>query len=384
MLWIILEITNNLISVVILYIMDQLLKDLNIDETNSKAIKKVKKFNKVKDNIPLFENYNFMADTLFLPKTKKGYLYALTMVDLATDEFDFEPMKNKDTKTVLAAMKSIFKRKHLNKPFASIRTDAGTEFLKDVSKYLYDENILHKKALPGRHTQVANIESLNRQLGRLFNGYMNSVENKTGKVYREWTDVADKIRTGLNKLRKKPAKSKDHIYPIPDTSTKNKYNAGDMVFRQLDQPRNSLNEKVSGDNFREGDNRYDIVPRKIKQVLYYPGKVPYRYLLKGIPNASFAEHQLKKADTDDELNEVKKVLDKRTFDNEIHYRVWFYEETKKEADWYPKSDLIKFIPDVLKTFDKEFDKKHVPEPKKRGRPPKVIVPKKRGRPKKVL
>jgi hypothetical protein len=366
--------------------MDQLLKDLDIDEKHSKAIKKVRKFHKVKDNIPLFEDYNFMQDILMLPTTIKGYKYLLVMVDLATDEFDIEELKNKDSNTVLKAMQTIFKRKYLNKPFASIRTDGGKEFLGDVKKYMFAQNILHKQGLPGRHIQVANVESLNRALGRLFNGYMNSVENKTGKVYREWTDVIDKVRIGLNKFRKKPGRAINHIYPIPDSSTKNKYNAGDMVFRQLDQPRNSLNEKLHGDNFREGDVRWDIVPKKIKQVLYYPGKVPYRYLLNGIPNASFAEHQLKKADTDDELNEVKKVLDRRLFDDEIHYKIWFYEEKKGEADWYPKSELIKFIPDVLKTFDKEYDKKHVPVPKKRGRPPKddTPAPKKRGRPPKLI
>jgi hypothetical protein len=346
--------------------MDQLIKDLDIDETHSKAIKKVRYFSKVKDNIPLLEDYNFMADLLFLPLTKEKYRYCLVMVDLATDEFDIEPIKSKHSDVVLLAMKAIFKRKHLNKPFASIRTDGGAEFLKDVTKFLYNENILHKQGLPGRHTQVANVESLNRTLGRLFNGYMNSIENKTGIVYREWTDVIDKVRSGLNKIRKKEPKAIDHIYPIPDTSKRNKYEANDMVFRRLDQPRNSLNEKLNGDKFREGDMKYDVVPRKIKQVLYYSGKVPYRYLLKGISNVSYAEHELKKADdVEDEVFEVKQVLDRRFFDKEIHYKIWFYDEKKTEAGWYGKSEMIKSIPTLLKTFDKEFGKKKAPIKRKR-------------------
>ena len=347
--------------------MDQLLKDLNIDEKHSKAIKKVKYFTKVKDNLPLFENYNFMMDLLFLPLTKENFRYCLVMVDLATDEFDIEPIKSKHSDVVLKAMKAIFKRPYLNKPFASIRTDGGPEFLKDVQKYMYDNNILHKQGLPGRHTQVANVESLNRTLGRLFNGYLNSQENKTRKVYREWTDIVGKVRIALNKIRKKSAKPIDHIYPIPDTSKKNKYDKGDMVFRQLDQPRNNLNEKVHGDNFREGDLRYDIVPRKIKQVLYYPGKIPYRYLLNGLTNVSYAEHQLKEADVEDEVFEVKKVLDRRFFDNEIHYKIWFYEEKKADVGWYTKKEMIKSIPDILNTFDEEYDKKNPPVKKKAKR-----------------
>ena len=50
--------------------MDKLIKKLNIDETYTKAPKQ-KVFNKVKDNVPHVEDYNFMADLLLLPETKK-------------------------------------------------------------------------------------------------------------------------------------------------------------------------------------------------------------------------------------------------------------------------------------------------------------------------
>ena len=51
-----------------------------------------------------------------------------------------------------------------------------------VDKYLYDNNIYHKKALPGRHTQQANVESLNRILGRILNNYMSEKELETGDL----------------------------------------------------------------------------------------------------------------------------------------------------------------------------------------------------------
>ena len=56
--------------------MDKLIKKLNIDETYTKAPKQ-KVFNKVKDNVPHVEDYNFMADLLLLPETKKGFKYLL-------------------------------------------------------------------------------------------------------------------------------------------------------------------------------------------------------------------------------------------------------------------------------------------------------------------
>ena len=89
--------------------MEKLLQELGIDEKYSKPVKIKKEFSKVKENIPLKADYNFMADLLELPETKKGYKYLLVVVDLATDEFDIEPIINKDSLTVVDAMKTMLK-----------------------------------------------------------------------------------------------------------------------------------------------------------------------------------------------------------------------------------------------------------------------------------
>ena len=49
---------------------------------------------------------------------------------------------------------------------------------------------------------MANIDSLCNQLERLFNGYMNVKEEQTGKLYKNWDDITDEVRKGLNKIRK--------------------------------------------------------------------------------------------------------------------------------------------------------------------------------------
>ena len=345
--------------------MNDLIKKYDIDETLTRPSKQTKKkrYNRIKDNIPLKEDYNFMADVLHLPKDKKGYQYLLVVVDLATDEFDMEPMKTENSDETLKAIKAIFQRNHLNKPYASIRTDGGASFKKGFAKYLYDESILHNVALAGRHKQMSAVESLNRTLGRFFNGYMNSIELKTGKIYREWTDIVDKLRIDMNKLRKKDVSNIDlatHKYPVPDTTkSKPKYNVGDFVYRKLDKPKNALNETINSDVFREGDFRFDPIPVKIKQILYYPGKVTYRYMLSGIKNASFTEDELMPApDAEEEQVEIKMILDKRFFDGEDHYQVWMYGELKKDAGWYAKSDLLKTVDKkLLDDFDKSIKKK---------------------------
>ena len=149
--------------------MQELLRKLNIDETFTRPIRN-NLFSKVKETTILKPDYNFMADLLFLPETKLGNNF----------------MADKEAETTLIAIKKIFKRPHLNEPYASIRTDNGKEFKGVFSKWMYNESILHRIAEPYRHQQLANVENLNRTLGRLLNGYMNQREELTGEVYKEW------------------------------------------------------------------------------------------------------------------------------------------------------------------------------------------------------
>ena len=179
--------------------MNDLIKKLNIDETLTKPVRKPvrKQYNRIIDSIPLVKNYNMMADVLHLPTNKNGYKYLLVVVDLA-GEFDIEAMKTEDSKETLKALKVMFKRDHISKPYASIRTDGGASFKNDFHKYLVDNIILHKTGLAGRHTQSSAVENLNRTLGRLFNGYMNTMELETGNTYREWTEIVSLVRDELN------------------------------------------------------------------------------------------------------------------------------------------------------------------------------------------
>jgi len=338
--------------------MDKLLKDLGIDETYTKAPKLPKKYNKVKDNIPLKEDYNFMADILMLPETEEGFKYLLVVVDLATDEFDIEPMKTKQPEEALKAIKTMFKRKFIDEPYASIRTDGGTEFQGVFAKWLYDENIMHKKALPDRHKQMANVERLNKDLGRLFNGYMNAMEEETGEEYRQWTDVLDKVRKDLNKIRKKDVSKNDPVtdeYPVPKF-VEPKYKVGDIVYHISEVPRNALGHKQPTKNFRMGDYRWNMTPRKIVKVLPYPNDVQVRYVLDHMPNVSYAEYELKPAKEKVEKFVVKQILDKKVEKKKIFYKVWWKGYKKEEATWEPKSELEKDISALIEQYEKKNKK----------------------------
>lgn len=282
-----------------MYRMKALLAKLGVDETYSKPTKKPI-FDHVKANTFPKNGYNEMADLLFLPETKAKYKYLLTMVDLWSDRFDMEPLRTKEPKEVLDAMETIFKRKYLKEPKASLRTDNGNEFKGVFHKWLYDNNILQKVSEPYRHQQLSNVENLNKQLGRILNGYMNMMETKTGKTYKEWTDILDTIRKDLNKSRMKKDLDPYKDVMIPPTLNDPVYKVGDLVVRKLERPQNALGKNQNTLQFRVGDIRWDVHnPRKINKIVFYPNNV--RYLLEDLPNVSYTDVELKKVTAKAEL-----------------------------------------------------------------------------------
>jgi hypothetical protein len=268
----------------------QLKAKLGIDDKLTKPFRGEKTYNKVADNVPLKPDFNFQADLLFLPAFN-GFRYLLVVVDLGTNELDFEPIRNKNADTVLRAIKKIFDRPYLNKPKYSIRTDSGTEF-KGVFKNFFDDNdILKKTALPGRHTQMANVESANKILGDIIMNYLN-IDLQRRKKTGNWIRILPMLREELNEIRKPPKRSKDP-YPILQHK-KAKFKVGDKVHRMLDEPRNILGEKLGG-RFRMGDQRYETRAREIEDIFLFENSNPYRYKLKGLEGVSFSEWQLIKA-----------------------------------------------------------------------------------------
>ena len=334
----------------------RLRSDLGIDDTFTTNSRE-KLFSKVKDNIPLIKWYNYMADLLFLPTTSEGYRYLFVMVDLATDNFDIEPLKTKTAPAVLKAMQKCFTRNYLKEPYASIRTDSGTEFMGIFHKWLYDHSIMHKIGLPNRHTQLANVERLNRELGKIFNGYMNMKIRETGEAYTEWTDILDQVRDRLNAIRQKavPANLNTYKYPLWNAAGQAgepKFHPDDLVYVKLDQPRSELG-RASTAAFREGDLRWSKEPKKVKEILYYTGQVPYRYLINTYPNVSFTEQQLRLAIGEkDETFIIKSILDRRINrkTRTIEYLIWWQGYPKKDATWEPEKNLIETAPLMLKQF----------------------------------
>ena len=334
--------------------MHKIFKSLGVERQieNTKVVQNTwNSFNNVKDNIPHKADYNFAGDTLDLPTTKKGYKHLLVVVDLATDEFDMEPMKSTQSQEALKAFQAMFKRKFIQKPYASMRTDGGPEFKGEFHSWLVNENIMHKVALANRHKQNANVESLNRQISRLLFALMNKVEEDTKKPFNEWTEFVEDVRSELNAHRKK--KEGDPVndeYPVPDV-VEPTFKVGDIVYRKSDVPLSALGHQQPTNNFRMGDYRWDLVPRKIVKVLSYSGRNPIRYMLDNLPNVSYAEPELKLAtnETHEKLV-IKKFIAKKIQTikgkRQVFYKVWWKGYPKSLSTWEPEAQLKKDVPNL--------------------------------------
>jgi hypothetical protein len=319
-----------------------------------------------------------------LPITNDGYRYLLTVIDIWSNYIDFEPLKTKTAKETLAAIKTIFNRKYVSEARASIKTDSGREFLESFDQYFKKQKIAHLINLPDRHSQMAKIENLNKQIARLIMTYLTEKTMENGEQYREWTDVLDIIRKGLNEIKTHPKDEDPYKYPMPEPKIQAlpRYKTGDIVYRSLEKP------QEYGTKFRSGDNRYDMVPRKVKNVYLYDNN--WRYRLVDFPNVAYAEAKLKPAAEEEERYEVKKIIGKRSVNKIVQYLVWWKKQKKAESTWEDRSSLLE---DGLEEYIEEYEeeakkpKKKTPNPsnvpRKRGRPRKTdIVPKKRGRPRK--
>jgi len=273
-----------------------------------------------------------MADLLILPRTPEGYNGLLTMIDLANNECDFEPYKTKEPKEILQCMETIFKRPYLKKPYASIRTDNGTEFKGVFHKYLYDNSILHRYCMPDRHRQMSAVENLNKQLGKIIQTYLSFLDLKNKQRNTDWVKILPSIREKINKFKKIDIKDTPytHVY-IPPNVQDPKFKIGDLVYYPIMTPHDTINGKLKAqqsNNFRVGDIRYNQIPKKVKSIFAYENG--YRYMLIGVKNVSFMEIELLKYDQPDEniQGEIKKITNKKTVNNRIHYLIWWKGEEK--------------------------------------------------------
>lgn len=333
------------------------LDKLKIDEFYTKFDKRQKKYNKFINSIVPEKDFNYMGDLIIMPKTIEGYKYLLTVVDLATNKFDIQPMKNKTARDTLEAYKQIIKRKILTLPEISFKTDNGTEFKGEFNAYLESNKIFHKLSKAYNHKQQAPIEGLNKTLTRILMNYLNDKELKLDKPYTNWTDILPEIRKHLNEYRErdlnKLKKYQSNHYFDSLKAGKPEFKINQLVHYKIFQPQDRSG-KVLNNGWRNGDRRISIDARKITDIIYMPDYPFYRYVLQGLNNISFSKYDLKPANDSVKENtySVNKLIGKKIEKKKAYYLTWFKGYKKDTATWEPETQLIE---DGLKDYIDKFN-----------------------------
>ena len=173
------------------------------------------------------------ADLLFLPhdklpRGKKIYKYALTVVDIASRYKEAEPLTSKNSDEVAKAFQSIYKRSPLTWP-NMLQVDPGREFMGAVTKEMEKHKTYIRRGRTEIHRDQAIVERFNRTLAERLFGHQYAVEMllPEGKRSTEWVKRLPDVVGALNNevtslIGKKPAvaiKEKE-VFSKPST----KYN----------------------------------------------------------------------------------------------------------------------------------------------------------------
>lgn len=336
------------------------LKDVGINEFYTKADTK-QKYNKFVTAVIPEEDFNFMSDLIEMPTTKAGFKWLLVVLDLGTNEFDIEEMKNKESKTTLDSFKRVVKRGILSLPEISLKTDGGTEFKGVFEKYLEDLGIMHKTAKAYRKQQMGPVEGLNKTVARLLMTYLNDKSVELGKDYNEWTDILDVVGEEVNKYRKRDLSKlkeyQDKRYFNPEEAGEPEFNIGDYVHYKVDRPVDIRGNPINDSKFRAGDRIFSLETRKIDDILCYPSKPFYRYKLHDMKNVSYSASELKKSEQSDDYYIIRKIIGMKVVKKKKYYLCWWKGEVKKDATWESEEQLLEDdMQDYIDEFKQVYNK----------------------------
>ena len=144
------------------------------------------------------------ADLLFLPhdrlpRGRKTYKYALTVVDVASRYKEAEPLSSKSAAEVADALSRIYKRSPLGWP-KLLQVDPGREFMGAVNQLLAKHNVSIRRGRVDIHRDQGIVERFNRTLAeRLFgHQYAQEMRLPEGERSTEWVARLPAVIAALN------------------------------------------------------------------------------------------------------------------------------------------------------------------------------------------
>jgi hypothetical protein len=313
------------------------------------------------------------SDTLYLPEDE-GYHYALVVVDCGNRALDAEPLKKRDAKTVLAALKKIFKRGIVKEPSFQLQVDSGTEFKSEVKNYFERKGIIVRVAQTGRHRQVALAEGMNHLIGKLIMMRQLGEELLTNVKSTEWIDDLPKIVKAINarvKLNHPRYTLKEMLKqdPIGHGDACSLYDIGTKVRVALDVPEDYLTGKRLIGSFRAGDQRWEKEPRTITGVLLNPN-MPPMYTVSGKYRVSYTKNQLQLVPEKEEQPPatiqtkfvINKIVGKKTLKGKVYYKINWRGYGPEKDTWEVRTELAKTAPLLIEQYEAGLKK-----PKTKGK-----------------
>ena len=238
------------------------------------------------------------ADLLFLPhdklpRGKKIYKYALTVVDIASRYKEAEPLTSKNSNEVARAFQAIYKRGPLTWP-NMLQVDPGREFMGAVTDKMEKHKTYIRRGRTEIHRDQAIVERFNRTLAERLFGHQYAVEMllPEGKRSTEWAKrLPDVVRAMNNEVTsligKKPAvaiKEKE-VFSKPSTKYNRPVGAAEQKLPPLINVRHLYQPgELEGGTKRATDpiwslKVYQVVENKTKPnepVVYYLSDGPKR------------------------------------------------------------------------------------------------------------
>ena len=271
------------------------------------------------ENIP---NAIHQADLLYLPhdtvrvgRRTYTYKYALNIVDIASRYKESEPLTDKTSVSVAAALSVVYARGPLTWPI-KLQVDPGTEFQGQVNVLLAKHHVQVRRGQPNNHRQQGLVENYNKVLAeRLFGAQYaqemlfearGSHERSTVWV-KDLSEVVQAINdeptrlTGLaptEAIKQKNIKAK-HSLPAPSgriVGLEEPILSGATRVRYLYAP----GEEEGGTHRRATDPIWSLSEYIILEVIREVGE-PALYYLDDGPQRSFVREELQVVPIDTEL-----------------------------------------------------------------------------------
>ena len=151
-----------------------------------------------------YPNAVHQADLLFLPhdqlpRGKKIFKYALTVVDVASRFKAAEPLTSKDSSEVSKVFRKIYRKGPLKWP-KILQVDPGREFMGEVTKEMEKQDVRIRRGNVNVHRDQGIVERFNRTLGeRLFSfQYSQEMKKESGERSTEWVKRLPEVVSALN------------------------------------------------------------------------------------------------------------------------------------------------------------------------------------------